>query len=53
MKEYKILVGNKITVIKDLTWAKEVAKRESQVNFRATILDGNERIARYEWGKEI
>ena len=53
MKEYKVMVNNKVSVIKDLAWAKEVAKRDSLVNFRAVVLEDGKAIARYEWGKEI
>ena len=53
MKEYKILVGNKARVVKNLNYAKWIAKNASVVNFRASVLCGNERVARYEWGKEI
>ena len=53
MKDYKVLVNNNARVIKDLAWAKEVAKRDSQVNFRAVVLEDGKVIARYEWGKEI
>lgn len=54
MKEYKILVGNKASVVKcSLEWAKLIARHASIVNFRASVFCGNERVARYEWGKEI
>ena len=53
MKEYRVMVNNKVRVIKDLAWAKEVAKREALVNFRAVVLEDGKVIARYEWGKEI
>lgn len=54
MKEYKILVGNKTSVVKcSLEWAKLIARDASIVNFRASVFCGNERVARYEWGKEI
>jgi hypothetical protein len=53
MKEYKILVGNKASVVKDLEYAKWIAKNASVVNFRASVFCGNERVAHYEWGKEI
>ena len=53
MKEYRVLVNNKAMVIRDLEWAKEVAKREARVNFRAVVLEDGKVIARYEWGKEI
>ena len=53
MKEYRVLVNNNARVIKDLVWAKEVAKRDSLVNFRAVVLEDGKVIARYEWGKEI
>lgn len=53
MKDYKVLVNNNARVIKDLAWAKEVAKRDSLVNFRAVVLENGKVIARYEWGKEI
>lgn len=53
MKEYKVLVNNKAMVVRDLAWAKEVAKRDSLVNFRAVVLEDGKVIARYEWGKEI
>ena len=53
MKEYRVMVNNKVSVIKDLDWAKEVAKRDSLVNFRAVVLENGKVIARYEWGKEI
>ena len=53
MKEYKVLVGNRTRVVKDLAWGKEIARMMSRVNFRATVVDGNEIVARYEWGKEI
>ena len=53
MKDYKVLVNNNARVIKDLAWAKEVAKRVSLVNFRAVVIEDGKVIARYEWGKEI
>ena len=53
MKEYRVMVNNKVRAIKDLAWAKEVAKRDSLVNFRAVVLEDGKVIARYEWGKEI
>lgn len=53
MKEYKVMVGSKVSVVKSLDYAKWIAKNASVVNFRASVFDGNERMARYEWGKEI
>lgn len=53
MKEYKVMVAGKVSVVKDLDYAKWIAKNASVVNFRASVFDGNERVAHYEWGKEI
>ena len=53
MKEYKILVGGRVSVVKDLEYAKWLAKNASLVSFRASVFCGNERVAHYEWGKEI
>ncbi len=53
MKEYKVMVAGKVSVVKDLEWAKEIAKKASLVNFRASVFNGNEKVASYEWGKEI
>ena len=53
MKEYKILVGNRVSIVKDLEYAKWLAKNASVVSFRASVFCGNERVAHYEWGKEI
>ena len=44
MKDYKVLVNNNARVIKDLAWAKEVAKRDSLVNFRAVVLEDGGRL---------
>ena len=46
MKDYKVLVNNNARVIKDLAWAKEVAKRDSLVNFRAVVLEDGYRLIR-------
>lgn len=52
MKKYKVLVGNKGYLVGDLEVAKEYAKRDSKVNFRAVVLDDNKVVARYERGEE-
>jgi hypothetical protein len=52
-KMYVVLVGSKSKSFNDLEWAKEVAKKDSLVNFRASVFEGNEVIAKYEWGKEL
>ena len=53
MKDFKVMVNGKVSVVKDMEWAKEIARKASLVNFRAVVKDGNEIVARYEWGKEI
>jgi hypothetical protein len=50
---YVVLVGSKSKSFNDLEWAKEVAKNDSLVNFRASVFEGNEVKAKYEWGKEL
>ena len=50
---YVVLVVNKSKAYNNLEWAKEVAKKDSLVNFRASVFEGNEVIAKYEWGKEL
>lgn len=53
MKQYKILTNNKTWMVRDLEWAKTIAKRESQVGGRVSVLDGDIKIATYQNGKEI
>ena len=51
--KYVVLVANKTKVYSDLEWAKECARRDSIVNFRTSVFEGSEVIAKYEWGKEL
>lgn len=51
--EYKVRVANKVSVIKGLEWAKEIARKASLVNFRAVVESNGKAVARYEWGREI
>ena len=51
--KYVVLVANKSKAYSDLEWAKECAKRDSLVSFRATVFEGSEVVAKYEWGKEL
>lgn len=53
MKQYKVLLTNKTILVYGLERAKEYAQRQSIVCFRATVLDGDVKIARYENGKEL
>ena len=53
MKTYKILRNNKTYLVKDLTVAHKVAKNETLVGGRATILDGNVKVATYLNGEKI
>lgn len=51
--KYVVLVANKSKVYSDLEWAKECARRDSIVNFRTSVFEGSEVVAKYEWGKEL
>ena len=51
--KYVVLVANKSKAFNNLEWAKEVAKRDSLVNFRAAVLENGKVVAKYEWGKAI
>ena len=51
MKTYKVLFADKGLLVKGLDRAKELAKNKSIVNFRASIFDGNTKVATYENGK--
>lgn len=54
MEKFKILFANKEMVFVGLERAKEIAKKQSLVNFRVSVFDSNNKmVARYEWGKEI
>jgi hypothetical protein len=51
MKTYKVLFANEGVLVIGLERAREFAKNKSLVNFRASIFDGNTKVATYEWGK--
>lgn len=53
MKTYKILRNNETYLVKDLAVAHKMAKNETLVGGRATILDGNTKIATYLNGEKI
>ena len=53
MKTYKVLYANKSVLVKGLDRAREYAQKQSLVNFRVSIFDGNVKIATYENGKEV
>jgi hypothetical protein len=53
MKTYKILRNNKTYLVTDLAVAHKVAKNETLVGGRATILDGNTKVATYLNGEKI
>lgn len=50
MKTYKILVANKTYQTSNLQYALDLARRESLVGCRVTVLDGNNKIATYQGG---
>ena len=53
MKNYKILRNNKTYLVTDLAVAHKIARNETLVGGRATILDGNTKIATYLNGEKI
>ena len=53
MKQYKVLRANKGYMVYGLERAMEYAQKDSQVAFRVSVFDGNQKIATFEWGKQI
>lgn len=47
MKTYKILYKNQGMLAKGLLWALDIARRESLVGGRASVFDGEVKIATY------
>ena len=50
MKKYTILFANKTYCYSNLQIALDYAKRQSLVNFRVSVFDGNKKLATYEKG---
>lgn len=53
MKVYKVLFKDKTMLFKDLEWAKTNAKRYTMVGGKATVFDGNTKVATYYNGVAI
>lgn len=49
-RDYKILVNNKTYCTATLAWAIDIARRESLVGSRVSILKDNKKLATYENG---
>jgi hypothetical protein len=50
MKNYKILVANKTYQTSNLQYALDLARRESLIGYRVSVLDGNTKIATDQGG---
>ena len=49
-RDYKILVNNKTLCTATLAWAIEIARRESLVGGRVSVIKDNVKLATYENG---
>ena len=52
-RDYKILVNNKTYCTAKLEWAIEIARRESLVGGRVSVIKDNVKLATYDKGNPI